>query len=66
MYENVHTSEGAYSSTAILDLLLNTSAKKKRIRKRWVVGGWGINEPECQNLKNTELFCMFPSPSVIL
>ena len=60
MYENAHTSEDAYSSTAILDLLLNTSAKKKK-----EVGG-GINEPECQKLKNTELFCMFLSPSVIL
>ena len=30
MYENVHTSEDAYSSIAILDLLLNTSAKKKK------------------------------------
>lgn len=30
MYENVHTPEDAYSSTAILDLLLNTSAKKKK------------------------------------
>lgn len=35
MYENAHTSEDAYSSTAILDLLLNTSAKKKE------GGGWG-------------------------
>lgn len=61
MYENVHTSEDAYSSTAILDLFLNTSAKKKKKE----VGG-GINEPECQKLKNTELFCMFLSPSVIL
>ena len=38
MYENVHTSEGAYSSTAILDLLLNTSAKKKK--KEEERGGW--------------------------
>ena len=36
MYENVHTSEDAYLSIAILDLLLNTSAKKKK--KREVVG----------------------------
>lgn len=54
MYENVHTSEDAYLSIAILDLLLNTSAKKKKKG-----GGGGINEPECQNLKNTEVFGCF-------